>query len=186
MAGFTSTLTEAALSKMQFLHAALTETLRLHPAIPEDPKICFCDDTLPGCLDIKEGDMICCLPYSMGRMKFLWGDRGRRGLPAGKIWLDENGAFQAENPFKFTAFQAGPRICLGKDFAYIQMKIVSAVLLHFFRFELKDESRNVRYKSSITLRIDGGLELLACHRQSVDTVGCLGRNICVLRTQAER
>lgn len=71
----------------------------------KDPKICFCDDTLPGCLDIKEGDMICYLPYSMGRMKFLWGDRGRRGLPAGKIWLDENGAFQAENPFKFTAFQ---------------------------------------------------------------------------------
>lgn len=35
MAGFTSTLTEAALSKMQFFHAALTETLRLHPAIPE-------------------------------------------------------------------------------------------------------------------------------------------------------
>ncbi|KAG6495100.1 hypothetical protein ZIOFF_042891 [Zingiber officinale] len=34
-AGFTETLTEASLSKMQFLHAALTETLRLHPAIPE-------------------------------------------------------------------------------------------------------------------------------------------------------
>lgn len=69
----------------------------------KDPKICFCDDTLPGCLDIKEGDMICYLPYSMGRMKFLRGEDKEDFRP--ERWLDENGAFQAENPFKFTAFQ---------------------------------------------------------------------------------
>lgn len=69
----------------------------------KDPKICFCDDTLPGCWDIKEGDMICYLPYSMGRMKFLWGEDAEDFRP--ERWLDENGAFQAENPFKFTAFQ---------------------------------------------------------------------------------
>ncbi|KAG1360544.1 cytochrome P450 704C1-like [Cocos nucifera] len=104
IAEFTSMLTEEALEKMQYLHAALTETLRIYPAVPEDPKICFSDDTLPGGFDVKKGDMVCFLPYSMGRMKFLWGVDA--GVFRPERWLDENGVFQPENPFKFTAFQA--------------------------------------------------------------------------------
>lgn len=34
IADFASVLTEEALDKMQYLHAALTETLRLYPAVP--------------------------------------------------------------------------------------------------------------------------------------------------------
>ncbi|MFS7925410.1 putative abieta-7,13-dien-18-ol hydroxylase [Helianthus anomalus] len=61
---------------------------------------------------------------------------------------------------------AGPRICLGKDFAYRQMKIVSIALLHFFVFKLADESRKVTYRTMFTLHIDGGLHLLATPRSS--------------------
>ncbi|KAE8693799.1 hypothetical protein F3Y22_tig00110793pilonHSYRG00034 [Hibiscus syriacus] len=50
-------------------------------------------------------------------------------------WLDKNGMFRSKSPFKFIAFQAGPRICLGKEFAYRQMKIFSAVLLRCFVFK---------------------------------------------------
>jgi cytochrome P450 len=60
--------------------------------------------------------------------------------------------------------QAGPRICLGKEFAYRQMKIFSAVLLGCFRFKLNDEKKNVTYKTMITLHIDGGFEIKASHR----------------------
>lgn len=35
IAEFTSRLTEDAVDKMQYLHAALTETLRIYPAVPE-------------------------------------------------------------------------------------------------------------------------------------------------------
>ncbi|AET02145.2 putative abieta-7,13-dien-18-ol hydroxylase [Medicago truncatula] len=159
---FVSCVTDEALEKMNYLHATLTETLRLYPAVPVDAKICFADDTLPDGYSVKKGDMVSYQPYAMGRMKFIWGDDAEEFRPA--RWLDENGNFQAENPFKFTAFQAGPRICLGKEFAYRQMKIFSAVLLGCFRFKLNDEKRNVTYKTMINLHIDGGLEIKALHR----------------------
>ena len=60
--------------------------------------------------------------------------------------------------------QAGPRICLGKDFAYRQMKIMSTALLRFFRFKLADETKNVTYKTMFTLHISGGLHLSAVPR----------------------
>lgn len=160
---FTSSLTEEALDKMQYLHAALTETLRIFPAIPENPKICFSDDRLPDGHNVNKGDVVCYLPYSMARMKFLWGADAEVFRP--ERWLNENGMFQPDNPFKFTAFQAGPRICLGKEFAYRQMKIYAAVLIHFFKFKLFDETRDVKYVTTLTLRIDQGLHLLAYERK---------------------
>ncbi|KAL3341982.1 hypothetical protein AABB24_026147 [Solanum stoloniferum] len=36
-----NSITDDALDKMQYLHASLTETLRLYPAIPVDGKVCF-------------------------------------------------------------------------------------------------------------------------------------------------
>ncbi|KAJ6851147.1 cytochrome P450 704C1-like [Iris pallida] len=165
----TSSLTEEALGKMQYLHAALTETLRLFPSIPEDTKICFSDDRLPDGCDIKKGDVVCYLPYSMGRMKFLWGEDAEVFRP--ERWLDDDGTFQPDNPFKFTAFQAGPRICLGKEFAYRQMKTVAAVLVHFFTFELSDAKQDVKYQTTLTLRIYEGLHLLAYQRKPRATRG---------------
>ncbi|EOX96169.1 Cytochrome P450 family protein [Theobroma cacao] len=161
-AEFAAILSEEALGKMHYLHAALTETLRLYPAVPVDPKICFSDDTLPDGFSVRKGDMVCYQPYAMGRMKFIWGDDAEEFRP--ERWLDEDGMFQPESPFKFTAFQAGPRICLGKEFAYRQMKIFSAVLVHYFVFKLSDENKSVTYRTMITLHVDGGLHVRAFPR----------------------
>lgn len=53
--------------------------------------------------------------------------------------------------------QAGPRICLGKDHGYMQMKIFSAVLLGSYIFKMSDETKKVNYKTMVGLQIDGGL-----------------------------
>lgn len=111
---------------------------------------------------VKKGDMVNYQPYPMGRMKFLWGDDAEEFKP--ERWLDDSGMFVAESPFKFTAFQAGPRICLGKEFAYRQMKIVSAVLLYFFRFEMWDVDATVGYRPMLTLKMDGPFYLRALAR----------------------
>ncbi|KAH0726432.1 hypothetical protein KY290_002243 [Solanum tuberosum] len=154
---FASNVSEDALEKMQYLHAALTETLRLYPAVPADTKLCFSDDTLPDGFSVNKGDTVSYLPYAMGRMKFIWGDDAEEYEP--ERWLDRDGFFRHENPFKFTAFQAGPRICLGKEFAYRQMKIFSAVLLHYFVFKLSDNKKAINYRTMINLHIDGGLHV---------------------------
>ncbi|XP_078448012.1 cytochrome P450 704C1-like isoform X2 [Wolffia australiana] len=157
---FTMGITEAALSEMNYLRAALSETLRLYPA---DTKMCFADDRFPNGFDMRKGDGISYQPYAMGRMTYLWGDDAEEFRP--ERWLDEAGVFRHESPYKFTAFQAGPRICLGKDFAYRQMMIFAAVLVRFFVFELGEKGKAVFYKPMLTLHIDGGLGLRASRRQ---------------------
>ncbi|XP_008809790.1 cytochrome P450 704C1-like isoform X2 [Phoenix dactylifera] len=159
---FAASLTEETIDKMQYLHATLSETLRLYPAVPLNPKICFADDTLPDGHDVKKGDMVVYMPYVMGRMKFIWGDDAEDFRP--ERWLNSDGVFSPESPFKFTAFQAGPRICLGKELAYRQMKIFAALLLSFFRFKLSNERQPVNYRTMLTLQIDKGLHLYAFHR----------------------
>ncbi|XP_068650074.1 cytochrome P450 704C1-like [Aristolochia californica] len=160
---FVGELTDATLDKMHFLHAALTETLRLYPAVPIDRKCAEVDDVLPDGFKLKKGDGINYFAYGMGRTKSIWGEDAEEFRP--ERWL-EDGIFRPESPFKFVAFHAGPRICLGKEFAYRQMKIIAMVLLRFFRFQLNDEKKEVKYRTMFTLHIDGGLQLRALSRLS--------------------
>jgi len=57
---------------------------------------------LPDGFKVKKGDMVCYVPYSMGRMTYLWGNDAEEFRP--ERWL-QNGIFQPQSPFKFTAFQ---------------------------------------------------------------------------------
>ncbi|KAH7446258.1 hypothetical protein KP509_01G048000, partial [Ceratopteris richardii] len=129
------------LARMNYLHAALSETLRLYPPVPRRGQISY-------------------VPYSMGRMEFLWGPDALEYKP--KRWL-KDGASQPESPFKFTAFQAGPRMCLGKDYAYVQMKMTTSLLLHFFRFDLVDNG-DVNYRVMMSMPIAGGLNVHVSRR----------------------
>ncbi|KAF7825982.1 cytochrome P450 704C1 [Senna tora] len=139
-----------------------------HPLIQEkvaqeDGRTAETDDILPDGYKLKKGDGVYYMAYAMGRMSYIWGDDAEEYRP--ERWL-KNGKFQPESPFKFISFHAGPRICLGKDFAYRQMKIVSMALLRFFRFKLENETRNVTYKTMFTLHIDKGLPICAIPRSS--------------------
>ncbi|XP_031127141.1 cytochrome P450 704C1-like [Ipomoea triloba] len=158
-----ASITDEVLQKMFYLHATLTETLRLYPAVPIDGRVAETDDVLPDGFKVKKGDGVYYMSYAMGRMPYIWGDDAEEFRP--ERWL-KDGIFTPESPFKFTAFHAGPRICLGKDFAYRQMKIVSIALLHFFRFKLSDDSKKVTYKIMFTLHISGGLHLTAVSRRN--------------------
>ncbi|KAG8097008.1 hypothetical protein GUJ93_ZPchr0013g37360 [Zizania palustris] len=156
VAQFAGLLSYDGLGKLVYLHACVTETLRLYPAVPQDPKGILEDDVLPDGTKVRAGGMVTYVPYSMGRMEYNWGPDAASFRP--ERWINDDGAFRNASPFKFTAFQAGPRICLGKDSAYLQMKMALAILFRFYRFELV-ENHPVKYRMMTILSMAHGLKV---------------------------
>ncbi|XP_019176323.1 PREDICTED: cytochrome P450 94B3-like [Ipomoea nil] len=121
------------LREMNYIKACLCESMRLYPPVAWDSKHAANDDVLPDGTPIYRGNRVTFSPYAMGRMENLWGNDWLEFKP--DRWFDEQGKLKMISPFKFPVFQAGPRVCLGKEMAFIQMKFVVASILR--RFEIR-------------------------------------------------
>jgi cytochrome P450 len=154
------------LGEMTYLHAALTESLRLYPPLPIDIKHVADDDILPDGYRVKKGHKVLYSIYSMGRMESIWGPDCATFRP--ERWLvprainaggsEEGGDIELRrdvSAFRFAAFNAGPRTCLGKDMAYVLMKSVASTLLLHFRVKLVP-GHEVLPKPSVTLYMKHG------------------------------
>ena len=75
-------------------------------------------------------------------------------------WLSPEGdKFDpTKDGYKFVAFNAGPRTCLGKDLAYLQMKSVASAVLLRYQLSLVPGHR-VEQKMSLTLFMKKGLRV---------------------------
>jgi len=103
------------------------EGLRLHPPVPTDGKFTIQADTWPDGTHIPAGSLITYLPIAMGLNDVLWGSDAFQFRPERFFETAE------PSPYKFTMFNAGPHMCLGKPLALMTMKLVMAQLLHRFR-----------------------------------------------------
>ncbi|XVF54679.1 hypothetical protein PTKIN_Ptkin05aG0200200 [Pterospermum kingtungense] len=156
------------LKEMNYVKACLCESMRLYPPVAWDSKHALNDDVLPDGTLVKKGDRVTYFPYGMGRMDELWGgdrfefkpDRWLRVEPGGA----ENSLLKLVSPFKFPVFQAGPRVCLGKEMAFIQMKLVVASVLR--RFEIKPVCRDQPvFVPLLTAHMAGGFKVLVKRRE---------------------
>ncbi|TYI35315.1 hypothetical protein ES332_A03G067800v1 [Gossypium tomentosum] len=144
--------------KLIYLKAALAETLRLYPSVPEDFKYVVEDDVLPDGTFVPAGSTVTYSIYSVGRMKTIWGEDCMEFRP--ERWKSPEGdKFNTpKDSYKFVAFNAGPRTCLGKDLAYLQMKSVASAVLLRYRLSLVPGHR-VEQKMSLTLFMKQGLRV---------------------------
>ncbi|XP_008804444.2 cytochrome P450 86A8-like [Phoenix dactylifera] len=143
--------------RLTYLKAALSETLRLYPSVPEDSKHVADDDVLPDGTFVPAGSAITYSIYSAGRMKPVWGEDCMEFRP--ERWLSPDGKqIEAHDSFKFVAFNGGPRVCLGKDLAYLQMKSIAASVLLRHRLAVVPGHR-VEQKMSLTLFMKHGLKM---------------------------
>ncbi|OIW14461.1 hypothetical protein TanjilG_19509 [Lupinus angustifolius] len=154
------------LKNLDFLKACLCESMRLYPPVAWDSKHATKDDVLPDGTMVNAGDRVTYFPYGMGRMEKLWGKDWYEFRPS--RWFsepDNNGGTMIEvSPFKFPIFQAGPRVCLGKEMAFIQMKYVVASILHRFKIRHVSQDKPI-FVPQLTAHMAGGLKVIIFKRE---------------------
>ncbi|KAJ7977283.1 putative Cytochrome P450 [Quillaja saponaria] len=149
---------------MVYTHAALCESMRLYPPVPVDAKEAVSDDVLPEGTVVEKGMRVSYHVYAMGRSEQLWGPDWAEFKP--ERWLekiaetDKEAAkwnFMGRDPYTYTVFQAGPRICLGKDMAFLQMKrVVAGVLTRFKVVPVPANGEEPEFVAYLTAKMKGG------------------------------
>ena len=148
------------LKEMKLLKACLCESMRLYPPVAWDSKHAGFADVLPDGTHVRKGDRVTYFPYGMGRMEGLWGKDCCEFKP--QRWFDEEnvdkGVLKCVNPYKFPVFQAGPRVCLGREMAFIQMEyVVASILNHFVISPVSHE--HPRFVPLLTAHMAGGFNV---------------------------
>ncbi|KAF8094965.1 hypothetical protein N665_0348s0048 [Sinapis alba] len=156
------------LKEMNYTKACLCEAMRLYPPVSWDSKHAANDDVLPDGTRVNKGDKVTYFPYGMGRMEKLWGNDWEEFKPNRWFGTSEPGVtgpvLKPVSPFEFPVFQAGPRVCIGKEMAFMQMKYFVGSVLS--RFEILPVSKHTPvFVPLLTAHMAGGLKVKIKRRE---------------------
>merc|ERR1712151_195589 len=122
------------------------EGLRLHPSVPLDFKQVLADDTLPNGTWVSRGSSVAYSTYSMGRSKRIWGEDAAEFRP--ERWLTME---HVPDAYMNPVFHAGPRECLGKRLAMVEVKTVIISIVRRVKFELMVNPKDVLQDFQLTI-----------------------------------
>lgn len=143
------------------MHGAFCEALRLYPPVPFQNKEPIEQDVLPSGHFVHPKMRVMFFLYAMGRMESIWGDDCLEFKP--ERWISERGTIKHEPSYKFLAFNAGPRTCLGKEVAFTQMKAVAATMIHNYQVSVV-EGHPIAPNCSVILYMRDGLKVRVTKR----------------------
>lgn len=114
--------TMATVGQLPYARAVYDETLRLYPPAWLITRAALNDDELAG-VKVPGGALVIMSPYLVHRHPEAWAD------PEGFM----PSRFLGENPRNsFIPFGAGPRLCIGRDFSYVEAVLMLSVLARDF------------------------------------------------------
>lgn len=160
---------------LQYMNAIISESLRLHPPVPleiheniDSTAITLADGSIVG-----PGEIVLWSPWAMGRSTRIWGEDAADFKPT--RWFPEvqpQGS-NIPHPLKKTSFEnpvfhAGPRSCLGKNLARIELSYALVQIIR--RYDMVpswalDTEKDVG--TALTGPILGGLGIRARRRNQL-------------------
>lgn len=136
--GMDNNVTMDKVKELRYCSAVFNEVLRLHPPVSIDGRMCRSDDRLPSGIIVPRKTFVWIPNVAIGRDPSKW-PRPDDFLPS--RWLD---GLDPSNPVKrveeylHPVFWGGPRLCIGKDAARLEVLCVAKAFLHRFDFLLSE------------------------------------------------
>ncbi len=142
------------LMKLRYSRMVVEESMRLYPPVWTMGRTAVNEDEIGG-HRIAAGSEILIFPYITQRHPKWWQDpdvfRPERFAP-------EN---SSERPrYAYLPFGAGPRTCIGLNFAMTEIMVVLTMILQRFRLKLAIDPASVRPDPSVTLQPKPGVPVL--------------------------
>lgn len=140
--------------ELTFTRAVIEETLRLYPPAWLITRRALRDDIIDG-TDIPAGALVIMSPWLLHRHRQLWTepedfrpDRFLGTIPR----------------FAHIPFGAGPRLCIGRDFSYVESVMIIAELTKRFQVRLPAGNSLPVGEPLVTIRPRGGMPLVVTPR----------------------
>jgi cytochrome P450 len=145
-------LTFGDVQRFEFTSQVIYETLRLYPPFWMVDRMAVADDRV-GDLDIPQGSTVIVFVYGAHHASRSW--------PSPESFDPER--FSKENdklqpPFTFLPFGAGPRGCIGGNYAMLQILMILSVLLRKYDFQLTP-GQTIAPRPMVILRPEHGIRM---------------------------
>ncbi len=140
------------ITKLVYCRQALQESMRFYPPIPMLPRTALADDVMDG-YHIPQGTILLLFYHGLHHNAEYW-DAPENFDP------DRFTPHQSEKQHRFAylPFSAGPRKCIGNEFAMMEGTLVLAMLLQRYRISLV-EGQTVVPNLSATLKPSPGIQV---------------------------
>eukprot|EP01090_Pellita_catalonica_P015801 TRINITY_DN4354_c0_g2_i1.p1 TRINITY_DN4354_c0_g2~~TRINITY_DN4354_c0_g2_i1.p1 ORF type:complete len:162 (-),score=14.37 TRINITY_DN4354_c0_g2_i1:54-512(-) len=146
---------------LRYLDGVINETLRLFPSVPYESKTCVDGDTLPSGANIPPGAVVNYSPWVLGHLESFW-DNVDKVVP--ERWIENHGYPKPpKHTPPFIPFNYGRRTCLGRNMAYLEIKIAAIMLVQKFRLQVAPNHK-VMYHPRITISTKYGMKMIASKR----------------------
>jgi cytochrome P450 len=136
--------------QLAYTQQVLEESMRLYPPAWTTNRVAAEDDEFKG-MEIKKGTTFATYIYGVHHSPDLWEDP--ETFRPERFSKEEK---KKHHPFAFIPFGGGPRLCIGNNFALMEMKLILARMVNRYNIQLVP-GQEIRPLPLITLRPEKGI-----------------------------
>ena len=119
--------------ELRYCGATFNEVLRMYPPVGSDLRTALQDDSLPSGIKVFAGQNVGIPNVAIGRDPNLWEDPDDFNP---ERWLQEDKPTRRVCEFTHPVFWGGPRLCLGKDMARLEVLAITYKILQHYDVEV--------------------------------------------------